>query len=234
MTDWNVLPHAPLEPIGEELWQVVGDLPDMPLKRIMTIARLRDGRLVVHNAIALEPVEMARLEALGEPAILVVPNGWHRLDAPRFAARYPKLRVLCPAGARRKVEKVVTVAGDYADFPGGERVRLERLRGVRDAEGAMIVEGEDGVTAVLNDVVFNMPHVAGSQGFVLRHLTASSGGPRISRVARWLLIADRREVRGELERLAALPRLRQVVVSHHERITEDPAGVLRQVAATLG
>ena len=35
--------------------------------------------------------------------LLVVPGGFHRLDAKIYKARYPQVKVLCPAGARQKV-----------------------------------------------------------------------------------------------------------------------------------
>ncbi len=230
---WKVLPHGPLEKLAENVWRVEAGLPGMPLKRVMTVARRADGRLVIHNGIALEDAAMKELERLGEPAFLVVPNGYHRMDAPGYKARYPEIVVLCPKGARAKVEQVVRVDGDYGSYPADDDVRLEHVAGVGEAEGAMTVRSEDGVTLVLNDLVFNMPHAPGFTGFVFKHLTASSGGPKLSRVVRWFLIKDGAAVRGELERLAATPDLCRVIVSHHETITEDPARVLREVAATL-
>jgi hypothetical protein len=112
-------------------------------------------------------------------------------------------------------------------------VRFEHVAGVAEGEGAMIVTSSDGVTVVLNDLVFNMPHLPGAQGFVLKHVTQSSGGPKLSRLVRWFVIKDKAAVRAELERLAALPGLVRVVVSHHETITDRPADALRAVAATL-
>ncbi len=52
--EWRVLAHGPAEPLAENLWRVEGALPGMSLRRVMTVAKRTDGRLVVHSAIALE------------------------------------------------------------------------------------------------------------------------------------------------------------------------------------
>ncbi len=230
---WKVLPHQPVEQLEDNLRRVQGRLEGMPLMRVMTVARLGDGRLVVHNAMALEEAAMKELEAWGEPAFLLVPNAVHRLDAPAFKKRYPALKVLCPRGARKKVEEVVAVDGDYGDFPPDDAVRLEHLAGTRDGEGAMFVRSGGATTIVLNDAVFNMPHGKGLAGFLFRHVTQSTGGPRVSRLARLLLVKDRGAFRAHLGRLADTPNLRRVIVSHHRTIDERPGDALRQAAATL-
>src|SRR5687767_7163258 len=114
--EWKVLPHGPIEKLEDNLWRVEGSLPGgMPLKRVMTVARLRDGQLVIHNAIALGPAEMAELERFGKPAYLIVPNAYHRLDAKIWKDRYPQIAAGCPAGARAKVSEVVPV--DFTTTP---------------------------------------------------------------------------------------------------------------------
>ncbi|HEU4403846.1 MAG TPA: hypothetical protein VFS43_00925 [Polyangiaceae bacterium] len=230
---WKVLPHAPVEKLEDNLWRVQGRLENMPLLRVMTLARLGDGRLVVHNAMALGEAEMKAIEAWGEPALLLVPNGYHRLDAPAFKRRYPGIKVFCPRGSRKKVEEVVAVDGDYDAFPADGSVRLEHLDGTREAEGVMLVRSGDAATLVLNDAVFNMPHGEGLTGFIFRHVTQSTGGPRVSRVVRMLVIKDRAAFRAHLARLADTPNLRRVIVSHHRTIDERPAEALREVAATV-
>jgi hypothetical protein len=229
-----VLPHGELERLSENLFRVEAPLvKGPPIVRVMTVARLRSGELIIHSAIALEEAVMKELEALGNVAYIIVPNHWHRLDAARYARRYPKAKVLCPPGSRKKVEQVVRVDGLFADFPGDERVRFELLEGVGEVEGVMIVEEDEGPTLIFTDVLFNMPHQRGVSGFVLRRLTQSSGGPRISRLVRLALIKDRRALRAHLERLAELPRLQRIVVAHHEVIDREPAEVLRRVAQSL-
>jgi len=231
-TSWKVLGHEPITPIGDNLWMVIGTLPDMPLKRVLTVARRSDGKLVFHNAIALEEEAMKQVEGFGEPAFLVVPNGYHRLDAPAFKARYPGLRVLCPAGARNKVAEVVGVEGSYDDFPPDDAVKLYHLDGVKQAEGVMEVRSQDGVTLVFNDAIFNLPHMPGFAGFVFRML-GSTGGPRVTRLMRLFVVKDKKALRGHLEQLAETPDLRRIVVSHGAMITEAPAEVLKQVARGL-
>jgi hypothetical protein len=233
-TTWKVLPHGALEKLSERVWRVEGTLEGVPMKRVMTIAKRSDGGLVIHNGICLGDAEMAELEAWGKVAAVIVPNGFHRLDAKVFADRYPAARIVCPAGARTKVEQVgVTVANTYDDEPRDEAVQLETIDGTKSGEGAMIVRDADGTTLVLNDAVFNMPHASGFMGFMLKRVTHSSGGPRVSRVMKLLGISDKKAFRAHLERFADLPGLVRVVVSHHLVIDQDPAGTLRAVAATL-
>jgi hypothetical protein len=228
---WKVLPHGPIERLSERVWRVEGALPNMPMKRVMTIAKRGDGSLVIHNGVCVGDAELAEIESWGRIAAIAVPNGYHRLDARVWHDRFPTARVICPAGARAKVAEVVPVTGTYADEPADDAVRFETLDGTKGSEGAMIVKDRAGTTVVLNDIVFNMPHVGGFSGFMLRHVTASTGGPRISRIARWFLARDKPALRAHLERLAQLPELRRVIVSHHQ-VIEEPA-VLRQLAATL-
>ncbi len=230
---WKVLPHRRIEKLSSNLWRVEGDLEGMPLKRVMAIARRADGKLLIHNAIALSDEAMKEIEGWGEVGFIVVPNGFHRLDARVFHDRYPGARVLCPSGARKKVEEVVPVSGTYEDHPPDGVVSLETLEGTGAQEGVLIVRAEDGASIVLNDCIFNMPDAPGFTGFVLKHLTASTGGPRVSRVSRFFLVKDKSAFRAHLERLGALPGLTRVLVSHHETIDREPGKVLSQVAASL-
>jgi hypothetical protein len=104
---WTVCLHGPVEKVAENLWRVAGPFPGAPFSRKMTVARLSDGRLVIHNAIALDDDEMKQLEAWGTPTFLIVPSGAHRMDAKIFKDRYPSMRVIAPPGGRKKVEEVV-------------------------------------------------------------------------------------------------------------------------------
>lgn len=230
-TTWKVLPHGPIEKLSPALWRVQGELP--PVNRVMAIGKRADGTLVVHNGIALGDAEMAEIDAWGKVSMIVVPNGYHRLDAKVFKDRYPDARVIAPAGARAKVAQVVPVDGTYAEAGADSAVELVHLDGTKEREGAMIVRAPGDTSVVLNDAVFNMPHGKGVTGFVLRRLTASSGGPTVSRISRWLVVADKPAFRAHLERLAELPDLKRVIVSHYETITDDPAGTLKRVAAAL-
>lgn len=231
--EWTVLPHSPIEKLEENLWCVTGTLPGMSLKRVMTLIRLDDGRVVVHSAIALDDASMSEVEAWGKPAVLLVPNTFHRLDAPAYVSRYPDLQVHCPLGGRKKIEDVVTVAGTYDDLGDLPGLRWEYLNGIGKAEAVFSVKAGAGTTLVFNDAVFNMPHGRGLSGFIFRYLTQSTGGPRVTRLFRLFALKDRDAFRAHLNRLAETPGLNRVIVSHHRMISEDPAGTLRKAASTL-
>ncbi len=229
---WKVLPHGPLESLGPKLRVVEGGLPNMPLKRVMSLVRLDDGRLLIHNGIALNPATMAELERWGRPRILLVPNAWHRLDAPAYKARYPEIQIYCPDGARRRVAHVEPVDGVYDELPATAPAAVRYLDGVSRREGYVEISDGDGVSLVFNDAIFNLPHLPGMVGRIYRWI-GSSGGPRVTPLGRLTLVRDRQALRAQLERLAETPALRRVVVMHGMRVDDEPAAFLRQVAATL-
>lgn len=229
---WTVLPHGPLESLESNLWRVSGSLPGkIPLKRVMTVARRASGGLVVHNPIALDAAAMTQLDALGAVEIILVPNGQHRLDASSYAVRYPKARVLAPSGGRAKIAKLVTVHGTIEELVDPD-IALAHVAGTRDAEAMMTVRSGDRTSLVFTDAVFNMPHLHGVPGWVLKHVTQSTGGPKVSRLAKLLLIKDPAAFAAQLDQLAAQP-IARVIVSHHDTITDDPSGTLRRIAASL-
>jgi hypothetical protein len=230
-SDWTVMPHGPIERLTDNLWRVRGELGRMPIGRVMTLARRADGTVVIHNAIALEEPLMAEIEAWGRPSAILVPSRFHRLDAPAFAARYPDARVYCPARARAKVAQVVRVDGDYADFPPDRDVSLGHLDGTRDREGVLEVRSADGTTAVVNDILFNLPRLGGPLGLALR-VDGAVGRLRVPRSSRLLLVASRSALRAHLEQLAR-PDLRRVIVSHGDVVSEESAAALCSAAAEL-
>jgi len=229
--DWKVLPHEPIEKLSENLWRVVGSIERTVMKRVMTVARLGDGRLVIHSAIALDEPSMRQLEAWGTPAFLIVPNRWHRIDAPRFKRRYPQLKVLTPPRGRKLVATVVPVDATHDDFGGDAQVRLEPLAGLGDGEQVLRVRSKDGVTLVLNDCVFNMDKPSRFVERTVLTLLGSAPGPRVSRLFKAAVVKDRDAFRADLERLAATPDLVRVIVAH-DRLSSgaQAAATLRQAA----
>ena len=231
---WTVLSHDPIETIAENIWRVEGDLPNPGIRRVMTVCRMADGRLVIHNAVALDDEEMARLEAWGEPAFLVVPNGWHRLDAAIFKARYPNARVLCPAGTRKRVEQVVAVDGGLEELAaaGDPSVIMPYLDGVKEAEGVLRVTSGDEVTLVFNDAIFNLPHGKGLFGFVFK-VMGSTGGTRVTPLFKLMAVKDKEALAAQLARLAQTPGLRRIIMSHGAMIDQDATKILAEVAANV-
>jgi hypothetical protein len=230
--DWRVRPHGPIEQLADNLWTVQGSLPGMSLKRVMAIAKRSDGKLVIHSAIAMSEDRMRELEALGEPAYLIVPSRGHRLDAPAYKKRYPALRVYAPKGGRKGIEEKVAVDGAYEEFPADEAVRLEMLHGVNDEEGAMIVTSNDGVSIVLNDAVFNMDRKRDPLGFLFTTLLGSAPGPRVSRLVKLLFVKDKAAFRADLERLAETKDLVRLLVAHENVAHGAEASAALRKAAT--
>ena len=220
---------AMLERLEDNLWRAEASVPRVPLQRTMTVAKLSSGGLVVHSAIALP--DYPELDALGPVKFIVVPNGWHRLDAKAYVERYPDAKVLGPPGSKKKIEKIVPLTGELSDLVDRD-VSLTTVAGMKEVEVLMTVKSGDRTSLVFTDAIFNMPHKSGFQGFVLKHVMKSSGGPRVSRIGRLFMVKDKAAFATQLEELAARG-VTRVVVSHHEVISVDAAGALRDVAASL-
>jgi hypothetical protein len=233
-TQWKVLPHGKLSKIDDNILSVVGTIP-MPvgnLTRRMTVVRLRDGRLIIFSAIALNENEMRVLEDFGKPAFLIVPNDHHRLDAKPWKDRYTAIQVIAPRGARQKIAKAVAVDATHADF-GDPDVALITVSGTQAREFALEVAGPTGTTLVLNDVIANIHNASGFGGWLLRLMGFAGEKPQVPVPIKWVLIKDKAAFAAQLKRWAELPELKRVLVSHGSAIIDEPALILRELAATM-
>jgi hypothetical protein len=226
---WTVLPHRPIEKLESNLWRVEGDLPGGNGTRVMTLVKLDTGGLVVHNAIALEEEQMKEIEAFGAPEYIIVPNGFHRLDAKVFKQRYPNAKVLCPAAATKKVKQVVEVAGTLDDGPKDPNVKILHLAGTKDHEGVLDVTSGSKRTLVFNDVINNLPKLGGMIGVML----APTGRVAVPRIFRWFFVKNKQAFTSGIEKLADTPELTRIIMSHGKMLTEKPADALRSALTTL-
>jgi hypothetical protein len=231
---WKVLPHGQLSVVDENLLTVVGDLP-MPVgdfPRRMTVARLRDGRLVIFSAIALDESEMAAIERIGQPTFLVVPSDLHRMDAKIWKQRYPHLVVLAPQGARAKVEEVVHVDDTHFDFRDNT-VRFVTVPGTEDTEAALLVTNATGTTLVVNELIWNIDNRPGFGGWLMRMAGLTAPEPKIPALIALRSIKDRPALRHQLEEWSKIYSLKRIIVSHGSIIEDKPTQVLRDLAKQL-
>lgn len=231
---WTVLPHGPLTQVDDNLFSVTGDLhmPVGDVPRRMTVVRLRDGRLVIYSAIALDADEMRALEVLGDPAYLIVPNDIHRMDAKIWKQRYPNLIVVAPAGVRSKVEEVVGVDHSSVDF-SDSRVQCVTVPGTSEREIALVVETTQGTTLVVNDLIWNLNDRPGFGGWLLHAMGFTGREPRIPALVEFRAVKDKAALRAQLEAWANIYSLKRIIVSHGDIVTRDPSGVLRHLAKDL-
>jgi hypothetical protein len=232
--DWTIRPHGLLQQLADNLWIVDGEvrMPPGPLPRRMTIGRLADGGLLVFSAIALGESEMQKIEALGRPAVLVVPNAFHRLDAPAWKARYQDIRVVTPEAARKKVEEVVPVDGTTGDF-SDPNVTLVTVPGTGEGEAALVVRSQSGTTLVINDLIGNVQNAKGLMRIALSLMGFGGSRPQVPRAFKMRMVKDGPAVGAQFSRWATIPDLKRVVVSHGSVIDTDPGDVLRQLAKSL-
>ena len=208
-SDWLVLPHDPIQELTENLWRVEGALPHFSLRRVMTVARLRDGRLLI-------------------------PHARHRLDAPRYTRRYPELRVFAPPAVLKKASAVVNVDGILADARLDDSASLELLDGTGQAEAALLVRSNDGVSVVLTEIIFDLEPAKSALLRATIKLAGFGPGPVVTPVVKLELVENKAALAAHLIRLAALPTLTRLIVGH-SRMSVGPAAVaaLRQAAASL-
>ena len=175
---------------------------------------------------------MAKLEAFGRPAILVVPNDHHRLDARAWKARYPEMKVVAPPGSRAKIEEVVPVDTTTPDF-GDPNVQFLTVAGTAEREAALVVRTASGTTLVLNDVVGNIRNPSGLAGWLLRLAGFAGDEAHVPRVVKAAMVKDETALRDQLLKWSEERSIKRILVSHGEPLEAHPQETLRQLAGSL-
>jgi hypothetical protein len=208
----------------------------MPLgnfPRRMTVVALSNHRAAVWSAIPLREPDMRRIEAVGDPAFLIVPGIAHRLDIKPWKQRYPQAKIVCPPGARHAVEQILPVdaTSDVLDDPSA---RLETVPGVGAKEAALLVRRGGRVSLILNDVLANVRHPNGIGAHIMARLLGFGvARPKVPWLSRRMFVDDSKALAAAFRKWADDPALTRIVVSHGDVIDRAPRDVLARVAADL-
>ncbi len=232
--EWKVLPHGRVKAVDDRIVTVEGDI-SMPLgkfPRRMTVVGLSRNRSAVFSAMALKEPAMRRIEEVGKPSFLIVPNGHHRIDARPWKQRYPKLKVLCPRGAKESVSEAVPV-DSTDDILGDKDVQFVVVEGTDDGEAALVVRRKTGTTLIANDVIANVRHPHGLGGKIIARLAGFGvKRPQVPRVVKRVMVEDKRKLAKQLRQWSEIPGLRRIIPSHGDMI-EQPAPALQRMAEEL-
>ena len=234
-TQWKVEPHDPVEQLDDGLLTVAGQI-HMPLgnfPRRMTVVALPGGKTAIWSAICVDEPALAKIEALGQPAFLIVPNPGHRLDVRAWKARYPSAQVLCTPGAREEVEKVIPV-DETRDVLGDSSVHLVVVPGLAEKEAALTVERHGRLTLVLNDVLANVRHPKGLGANIMAHMFGFGvRQAQVPTVCRRVYVKDEKALASWFRTQASDNRLARIVVSHGDVIDVQARQILERVAGDL-
>ncbi|HEV7693570.1 MAG TPA: hypothetical protein VGO52_22235 [Hyphomonadaceae bacterium] len=234
LQEWTVQPHGELQEIDDGLLTVAGEI-HMPLgafPRRMTVIRLSGGRTAIWSAIALDEPSMQRIEAMGRPAIMIVPNPGHRLDSHIWKQRYPDIQVLAPPGGRQAIEEAVPVDATH-DIFNDPAVSFIVVAGTEDMESALTVKRASGTTLITNDIIGHVTHPHGiGANIMARAFKYGVHEPQTpSTVKRY--IKDPAALARQMRRWAEIPDLVRIIVSHGDPITDDLSGSLNKLADKL-
>ncbi len=204
--------------------QIAGDVAVLkyPLRafgidfgRVVTLLRLRDGRLVIHSTAPFSTADVGAIRGFGDPAWLVEATLIHDTFGRQAQLAFPSLPYLAPAdldGIR-----VVPLHPPPADWTGEiDMVRISGLR--RIAEHAFFHRASR--TLVLADLLFHFPpEVRGWPRFFAQKIMRL---PRLVGISLFfrLMIHDRQLFANSMRELMKWD-FQQIVVAHGEPILQD-------------
>jgi hypothetical protein len=231
--DKEIFPHTPLKALAPDLWLVQGEFPAARLPRNMLVYRFPQRKLLLHSVVALDEPEMRELEALGEPAVMVIPHWDHWAHIAAFKRRYPKMDVVCPQASIDRVSKHLKVEYSCEEYFPRHGIHYYQPPGIHPFEGVLEVPvGNGKVAVIMNDLITNVPHQPGFNGLLLR-LTGSTGKPRVIYFVKRDLKVQREPLRAYIASLAERQDIAMVTTSHGECLLTDVAPTLARIARDL-
>lgn len=222
-----------LTAITDGVWEATATLK-MPLgvrfPIRMTVLRASDGGLALVSPIALDPGLSEAIDALGEVRLIVAPNLGHHLFAGAAKQRWPRARLVGPAGLAAKRPDLVRDAA-LSDGPLLPGITAHAVAGApRIAE--FLVHHAPSRTLVATDLVFNVRRYTGLATWLVFQLVSGTFG-RLAPSRLWrLAVKDRSALCASLERALARD-FDRLVVAHGEVVSSGAKAALERALAPL-
>ena len=225
---WTVHRPGPLTQRDEGLWTIDDDIPGLRgANRRMTVLKRPDGTLLFYNAVPVDDATLEQLQVLGRPAVLIVPNQYHSLDAPAFAHRLG-LTAYCPAPAVDLLAPRLACQPITA-LPADPSLKVFRVDGFSTHEIVLVT----GKTLIVADLVTNAPHGKGFVGFMMKLMGFTGPAPKLPLTVRKRVGRDLPAVRALMNELAGVGGLERLIPTHGNVIETNAREALRAVAQSF-
>lgn len=206
-------PYGKPAQLADNLWEVRGAWSNK-LGRRMTIVRVGNGDVFVHNAIRLTPPDLAWLKGLGRVRGVIAPNKFHCTDGGWLARACPGASIYAPPNKFAHFEAQDLEPQDVAtDFPAEVACDLEciPMHGTRIAESAFIHHPSR--TLILCDLAMNMENVfSGVEGAIMRW-NRVGGRFGVTRLTKYFFASDKKALVASYRRLLERD-FDRIVVNH--------------------
>lgn len=154
----QIEPYDSLQEIAPSVYCIDGDWEKTTFRRRMTLLKLKDGGLVVHNPLRLKDEDYSKIDALGRVDYIVAPNKFHCSEPQFYKLRYPRAKVLVAREALPTVQKRCEIHGT---LPEAWSPKLREEIGCMEFEGTRMLSENiffhrASKTLIVTDLVFNM------------------------------------------------------------------------------
>ena len=219
MTDTSALPLE-LIPLSKNIWTAEGSLrfAGMEFGTRMTVIRLSTGALLLHSPVRINDTLREEIDSLGEVKFVVAPNKFHHLRIKDCRELYPEAQLWGAPGLpekRRDIKFDGIIEDETRLCPQGE-VENFIFRGM-PAVNEVVFYHPESKTLILTDLIFNFPKDLSLSLNLCTRIFGIYGGPRVSRLTRYMFLKDREQARESARRILSLD-FDRVVLSHRDII----------------
>lgn len=224
-----------IENVCENIWVCRRDLKlaGVPFGTRMTVIRLQDGRLIIHSPVAIDDAEASELEALGEVSWIVAPNLFHHLFIEAFRARFPEAALVAPEDLKKKQPgaKIDHVLSEDFAVTWGDEIAAVKIDGMPKVQEHVLLHRASR-TLIICDYFFNFSRPASAWARFFLWMSAALGGPRQSRLFRFM-IKDRAAFSASNDRVLALD-FDRVLLPHGELIETGGKAAIQNALSWMG
>jgi hypothetical protein len=232
MDDTIKFPYAPPRELAAGLWVLDGRWSNA-LGRRMTVLRLRTNEVWVHNPMRLHPQDLAWLSSLGTVKGLIAPNKWHTSDLLWMAAKFAQAQVICPPSFIEKspqIQERLLFTTDVSYLTPCRELEFFAVPGVRFEETAVYHPFTR--TLILCDLMMNLPLPANALKRSVYRFNNMGDCCAPTRVLKWFMTHDAKELLAFVEQLAQL-NPKRIVVNHGAVFEGEAGSQIRTAFASL-
>ncbi len=203
--------------ITDNLWVIDGDFSH-GMGRRMTVIKMANENLLVHNAIKLRPDSLTWLNTLGQVATIMIPNAFHAVDALWFSEQYPEATIYAPKKKQQMLSDAERTHKPLEEFPQSADFESIYIEGTVAQEIALLHKPSRSL--ILTDMAFNLMHIDGFMTKLFASLFNINGRFGPSRLMKWAFVKDKQRFYHSIRAVFDLD-FDRVIVNHGDIFEND-------------